>query len=343
MPPRSPLWTFALLLAACDDTHATTVAPASSAFEPAPLEPAPLEPARAEPVADRRAAPVDEPPLVAPPPLAPETLEWLDAGSVTDDAFARRVLFTWTTHKTAEQLRADGVFFNDAQLPEGPTAYVSRLEHTAARKGAVGKMGKLLLGHPSLAQRRYAWPNPWATRLGAVRPYGDVLVAVQLRAESLIGRYDPSRSQPWHFVDLDGRAVPLARALARADRIAAIYHVAHDADPQFREYVLCNESAIETWSLATAPISKRIGDDAEQLRRLAASGAPPTGYDDALAFSVEHYQPTPDNLRAIATALDATTQVGTPFTVTPSRRFKHSAKPGLVKVRAVPKPFVMVV
>ena len=96
-------------------------------------------------------------------------------------------------------------------------------------------------------RRRYAWVRLWATRMGIVREYGDQLIAVVLRADAIVGRYDPSLDEPWEFRDLDERPIPIARVLADPSRIGAIMHVRRDGEPHFREYVLCNASAIALW------------------------------------------------------------------------------------------------
>lgn len=322
IPPRAALG-LAAFLGACDDGLV------SAGPEPSP----PSRPSRVE------APPVE----VAPAPTRSAALtSWLRDAAVTDDAFARRILYSWTPATTADRLRRDRVLFDDAKMPEGPTAYVQRLEHTAAREDASGLLANVLLGHPDLARRRYAWVRPWATRMGIVRDYGDQLVEVVLRPDAIVGKYDPSLSEPWEFRDLDERPVALARVLADPSRIGAILHVRRDADPHFREYVLCNASAIESWSLATTSIDTAIRRDVDALRELATL-VPPTDWDDLRAFTVDHYAPTPTNLDAIADALVASEQHGEPTRITKRPRFRAKAAPGLVNVRRVPERFVNVI
>jgi hypothetical protein len=314
------------LCAACDDGLA------SAAPEPA---------AHVEMRAPDAVEPVDAPTEVAPAPTpAPsEALaRWLAGATVTDDRFARRILYSWTSARTADRLRRDRELFDDAQMPEGPTAYVQRLEHAAARKDASGELARLLLGHPDLARRRYAWVRPWATRMGIVRPYGDQLIEVVLAPDAIVGRFDPSLPEPWAFRDLDERPIPLARVLADPSRIAAILHVREDGEPHFREYVLCNESAIDSWSLAVPSIEEVLVEDAAAVRELAAlaDAGVPDDYEDARAFFVEHYAATKAGLEAIAAELDASRQRGRPLRVRPRRAFRPDAAPGLVHVREVP-------
>ena len=325
--------TLASALLACDATAGESVAP-----EEVPAVPT--------------AAPVDaaSPDAVEPVPvvtaeLEPELVQWLRDGAMCDDDFARRVVFSWASEKAVARMRIDKELFDDAQMPEGPTAYVQRLEHTASRDDEAGRLAKLLLGHPDLRRRRYAWARPWATRMGMKRPYGDQLLAVTLKPDTIVARYDPSDAQPWRLVDMDGRAVPLARALADPSRLGAVFHVRRDEEPAFREIVLCNEATIESWSIATPFVDATLREDARAVRRLAETigAVVPPDYETARAFGVGHYDATAANLEAIAEALDHSIQQGAPLVVTPRATFDHGADPSTVRVRRLPPKFVEVV
>jgi hypothetical protein len=333
-PTRPGILALAALLGACDD-GLTSASPESVPIEvPREGDANEVTPL----VAAREVAPA---PTVSPSELVDR---WWHAAAVTDEAFARRVLFSWTSQTTADRLRRDRQLFDDAQMPEGPTAYVQRLEYLASRDDTSGELAKVLLGHPDLARRRYAWVRPWATRLGIVRPYGDQLIAVTLRPDAIIGKLDPSLAEPWEFHDLDERPVPLARVLADPSRIGAVYHVRRDGEPHFREYVLCNASAIASWSLASPAITEAIASDAAALRELAtlADTGLPDGYDDRRAFAVDHYAPAPERFTAVADALDASVQRGKLLHVKPRRRFRKDAAPGLVHIRQVPPRLIPV-
>jgi hypothetical protein len=327
---RTPTLALVAALVGCDEGRET----ATPTIPSPPAEAVQVDAAPAMPEPDA----VSEP--IAPQPSA-ELEVWLRDASVDEHSFARRVLYSWTSQTTATRIARERELFDDAQLPEGPTAYVQRLEHVASRDDASGRLAKLLLGHPDLARRRYAWVRPWATRMGIVRPYGERLIAVTLRADAIVGRFDPSHDRPWLFHDLDGREVPIGRVLAEPWRIGAILHVRADGQPNFREYVLCNESAIEAWSLATPEIAETIRADATAMRELATLPVQP-GYADALAFEVEHYEATPEHLVAIADALDASPQPGKRVRIEPRTRFRKDAELGIVNVREVPPRFVTV-
>jgi hypothetical protein len=282
-------------------------------------------------------------PSASAPALPPEVVDWLRGASVTESSFARGVLYSWTTPATAARLRKTAELFDDNQLPDGPTPYVRWLEHIASRGDASGQLSRALLGHPDLRRRRYAWPRPFATRLGlGERDYGDQLIRVELDPRAIIGRFDPEGREVWTFRDLDGRPVPLARALAEPGRIGAILHVreGQGPEPRYREYVLCNEAMIASWSLATPAVAGAITEDTQKLNALAAvaplQGDLARAYAEALAFHVPRYSPTRENIEAAARAMEASRQEGSPLTVRPSRKFDASAAPGLVHVRRLP-------
>ncbi len=335
MSARSPrtVLTLASALLACDATVGESVAPEARAVAPS----AAPEVASSSEVLPTAVAVDDE--------LDASLVDWLRDGAMHDDDFARRVVFSWASERAVDRMRIDHALFDDEQLPEGPTPYVQRLEHTASRDDEAGRLARLLLGHPSLRRRRYAWSRPWATRRGITRPYGDQLLAVVLKPDTIVARYDPSDPQPWTLVDMDGRAVPLGRVLDDPSRLGAIYHVRRDGEPAFREIVVCNEAAIESWSVATPFIDATLREDAGAVRRLAETVGhqAPRDYDAARAFAVAHYDPTSDNLEALAELLDDSIQRGAPLVVTPRASFDHAADPATVSVRRLPPKFFEVV
>lgn len=342
MPPNAGLRPsrLALLLAlsACAESREPAPTQRTSAAAPPKLE-RPPAPSTSSPLASgpQRGAFT----LAADPAPIPERQglrAWLRAGAVTDDDWARGVLYSWTGEDTLAQLRRDRRLFDDNELPEGPTPYVQRLQHVASQDDVDGRLARALLGHPDLKRRRYAWSRPWATRLGAVRPYGANLVAVRLAANAVVGRFDPAQTPAWQFRDLDQRPVPVARVLADPSRVAAILHVRSDAAPRYREYVLCNETAIAQWSVHTPQARAVIAEDAHRLRELALlpSATIDADYLASLAFDLDRYRPTPANLVAIARALETSPQTGGALTVRPRRAFRRTAAPEVVQVRMVP-------
>jgi hypothetical protein len=204
------------------------------------------------------------------------------------------------------------------------------LATVAGGAGEPAKVASLLLDDPLLRWHRYAWPSPFATTMGlGARRYGDSLIRIELDPHALVGRFNPIAAQPFAFVDMRGQAVPLAKALAQPQRIAAIYHVhmSPTSPIAYREYVVCNESMIHAWSLATPQIRARVEAEIELIRQLQThtlaqlpraavleSAAPtwsdtraplaPLGWWHAsLAFDNNRYQPSRANLEAIAQTL----------------------------------------
>lgn len=280
--------------------------------------------------------------------LEQAVLAWLRDAAVTDERFARRTLYTWTTSETAERMRKDRRFFDDNQMPEGATAYVQWLEHVASKPRATGKLARLLLGHPDLGRRRYAWSRPWATRLGlGPRDYGDQLVRVELHPNAIVARFDPEGAPIWRFQDLDHREIPIGRVLADPHRLAAVLHV-HRGEPRYREFVLCNASMLHVWSLGTPEIAEVLAKDAALARAMAAQDLPeifarqePLTGDAALiaaalAFHVGHYEPTQKNLTRVAERLEISAQRGDAFWEHPRVAFRHNAVPKIVEVRRLP-------
>jgi hypothetical protein len=298
------------------------------------------EPASAPPVS---AAPAAAPPVAAEPPASPPVQDpvalALAERAVHHDAFARPILYTWTTAEQAAALRTTRTLLV-AEADRGePSPFIRALRELAA----TDPLADLLLDHPGLARRRYAWPAPFATVLGLrERRYGDVLVRIELAPDSLVIRFRPGAAEPFALHDMSGRPVDLA--LADPARLAAVYHVRDADDVPFREYVVINESRVAAWSMSTAELAAAVDADIALLESLrtgpfghlptSAVDAPavlawPTALDRptpldrwhaALAFDNLKYRPTPRNLDTIITAL-RTRAGGAPLTVRPDMPF----------------------
>jgi hypothetical protein len=283
----------------------------------------------------------------------------LREAAVTDASYARRILWSWTTREQAEVLRRDKTLLLDTQLPSGPTPYVELLTATASGTGPYADLAQLLLFHPSLRQRRYAWTRPWPTRLGVGdHDYGDQLVRIVLSPRAVIARFDPGRPDVFELHDLDERPVPLGAVLADPSRLAAVVHVRTDPKTPIphREYVLCNESMIAEWSIGTGAERAALGQDLALLSGLRAASLPagparphwaeslpdgpaPDGialFAQALAFDSDRYRSSPDSLDAIADALRRVEPAGPALTVTPKASFAFDAVVPRVVIRRPP-------
>ena len=140
-----------------------------------------------------------------------------------------------------------------------------------AEGSADAEFARLLLEHPSLRRRRYAWPSPFATTMGlGQRRYGDSLIRIELDPRAWIARFEPGAAQRLSFVDMRGEPVARERALAEPERVAAVYHVRGPPELgiAYREYVVCSEAMIRAWSLATPEIRARVDADIELLEQL---------------------------------------------------------------------------
>lgn len=332
---------FALALAlACGPTPAESpsVALAPSASPPVSTSPAAFPPVAASSLAESPTAsttPAASPPVSDLDPV----LVALAERAVYHDAFARPLLYTWTTAEQATALRSDRrLLVAEADHGE-PSPFIRALRLLAA----TDSFADLLLTHPGLVRRRYAWPSPFATVLGLrERRYGDVLVRIELAPDALVVRFTPGAAVPFALSDMSGEPVDLAAA--DPARIAAVYHVHDRDDLPFREYVVINESRIAAWSLSTPELAAAVDADVSLLRSLrtgplghlptAAVEAPaapawtaprerPTPLDRwhaALAFDNHKYRPTPRNLEAMIAALRAHA-AGAPLHVRPDMPF----------------------
>jgi len=260
------------------------------------------------------------------------------------DNYARPVLYTWTTREQGEELRRSRkLLVADASTGGRMSIFNRELLRLAATTDPGHALASQLSERATLRKRRYAWPSPFATTLGlGPRRYGDVLVAVRLGDDAWVARFEPSnREQPFAVVNLEGAPVSMAQVLATPDRIAAVFHVAPDARIGFREFVLCNESMVAQWSLATPEIQARI--DAELLllkdlktdpfaylpaRAVGESATPdwqrstsPANlvnlWHASLAFANDRYRPSPGNLGRLIETLAGYETFGPPLVVVP--------------------------
>lgn len=265
---------------------------------------------------------------------APQHLETrLAKRAVTDDRFAVRELYSWTTPDQASALRKTKVLLVATAKTRGaPSPYSRLLSRLATGEGQGAEIAKLFVDHPGLTKRRYAWPSPFATAVPlGERSYGHVLVRIVLKNESFLAKLDPLENEPFSFVDMNNASVPLAEVLLHPERIAAVFHVrrAPDGGPKFREYIVCNETMIARWSLGTAYERAVVAEDAALIAELGASPLLSALTNDtpldaasawakfvdkpslldawraAIAFDSPKYKPSRTTLGAITTSLAA--------------------------------------
>jgi hypothetical protein len=224
------------------------------------------------------------PPVEPPPAVDPQIAEeeaklvtWLKEDGVSDASFARGELYSWTTDDSVKELRRTHTLITKTQSTIYGPAMFDRLLDISTETMS------LVLRQPSLAKRRFAWSSPWATIMGFPgETYGNRLVRIKLKPDAIIGRFDASAPTPWRFATLDGKEIAEEDVKKEIHRLAAVYHV-HKANvkpsgPFFggsslREYVLCNESMIEEWSVGTEQTQARLERDYALVSGLAQAAA----------------------------------------------------------------------
>jgi hypothetical protein len=284
----------------------------------------------------------DPPPRLArAPELRVDPMVVLGRDGVHEEDWARRVLYTWTTADQISQARASRTLLSKGRADDGRVSWFD---------AAVGRAGDPILGLfmlPGLSKRRYGWVSAWATAIGEPgHPYGDRLVRVELRDESIIVALhtdDNGVVGPLRFRTAGGSPVGDGDALAHPERIAAVYHQADRRDLRFREYVLVNEAAIARWSYGTEAIRSELEEERAMLRavrgriRGGGLGAEEKRWSAALALGSASYAPTLENVEAIAKALEAP-QPDAGFEVVPTTSFDLGGATGTRKVAAPPPP-----
>lgn len=290
-----------------------------------------------EPLNSAQMAPPD---ASAEPAIAQLPSPVRDEDLVSDAHFARRTLFTWTTRAQIDELRRDRVLLTRA---ESAIHGASFFDQTMQARAASGDTLAALLRIPSFRRARFAWANAWATVRGwEGEHYGHSLVRVTLKPDAWVARFS-TRTNAWTVHDLQDQPVAPSALELHPTRLAAVYFV-HDVlrspqDPMgtnyaqggapYREYVLCNESMIESWEIGTAAVQSEIDASITLARALANAlrqradrtarwprestarwrdpcGADPLldGYLGAIAFLNERYAPSAINLDAVATELE---------------------------------------
>lgn len=282
---------------------------------------------------------------------------------VSNLAPARRELFSWTTAEQAAEIRAGGVLMTRTERESlGPGYAMEVLAKLAVGTpptdpvGAAGwELAKLLSG-PQFEKARYAWSEPWATRVGwPGEDYGDQLLRMVLREDAWLAVYSWGQLK---VVDMNNQDVLVTDAVAHPERLAGVFFVVtgRDGGPRcggsfrgsgegYREFIIGNESMIEEWSLGTSEIRARIEADAELVRGFfeRMRPCPPSrdahlwnqdvccswdsdpydsdlgAYEAALAIPSANYLPQAAPLAALLQALDDSLFEPDPFVVTPAR------------------------
>lgn len=312
-----------------------------------------------------------------PPPLA-DPSPALSVHTVTHASFARRTLYTWTTADQMDELLRTSTLLR----AESPRYGRSFYDRTLDARWLAGDTLAGLLRAPAYTKARSAWPAPWATLLGwpGEKP-GTDLIEVTLKKDAWIAMFRTS-TKVWDIRATDGAAVSKDEVLQHPERLAAV-HFVHDnvAPPQtsgspppvlrlslgdgreaYREYVLCNESMIESWAVGTERMTAELRANADTVeaaaRHFAAHPPPPQRadrwnahvallvwpglvpstapkelYEAAIAFPNPNYAIDPEALLKLAAQLRQMPQRASPTTRRPLTPF-----PGARPVPLPPPP-----
>jgi hypothetical protein len=212
-----------------------------------------------------------------------------------------------------------------------------------------------LLGGKLFEKARYAWSEPWATRMGwPGEDYGGNLLRIVLKPEAWVVVV---RQGNLNVVDLQNQPVTLTQALANPERLGAIFYEkdAFAGGPVctgsfafggngYREFIVGNLAMVEEWSLGTQQIRDRLSENIAQLTSfLERTRACPIttsaeqwnldvvcqwespssastdlfAYQQALAIPSDNYLAVPERLAAMIETLQEDLFEPDPLVVTP--------------------------
>jgi hypothetical protein len=264
-----------------------------------------------------------------------------------------RVFYSWTTDEQVAEFRGGSPLFSRTERPgEGPGQAFMALANFAASGNTPEQKLAAQLG-ALFEMARFAWTNPWATRLGwPGESYGNQLLQIELKAEAWIAIFI---GQGFYILDAQDRYIPIETALANIERIGAIYYLSSPdgsttycgtfgvSASGYREFILGNIQMVLRWSLATPEIAGRLTSDIAELEAFEAildcAGVPDLSswvdgmpcewadpyfaapiwgnYDRSLAMASELYLPTVNNIEVLIAALQSSMPTGEPLIVTP--------------------------
>jgi hypothetical protein len=250
----------------------------------------------------------------------------LASQAVFNQAPMQRVLYSWTTPEQVEELRRDRqLFVRSEQAGAGRGFAFTAIAQIAAFSDQTSQQLARLLAGDLFAKIRYAWPNPWATRMGwPGEDYGNQLLRVVLKESAWTVLVQQNALT---VRDMSGNVVPLSTAIAMPERIGAIFFVkdatfggagctggtfqSNAGGATYREFILGNEAMVEEWSLATPEILQRLSDDIAALNvffaglRQCSAPLPPLASEAGCLWATKQSTTTPlvaSYLRALSMA-----------------------------------------
>ena len=309
------------------------------------------------PTIDLPIGPIVEP-VGNPPCGVPFVAEPVFAEQVFDTRLlARREFFSWTTDEQAAELRRDQVLFTRSERPGIGPGYAFEFLEKFAQDATQPEQAMLasLIGGQLFAKARFAWTEPWATRMGwPGEVYGGNLLRVVLKPEAWVAVV---RGGSLSVFDQQNQSVSLADALAEPTRLGAIYYEkdAFAGGPNcggsfvfggsgYREFILGNLAMVEEWSLGTQQIRDRLSANIQQLSTFLERfrGCPVTGsalqwnldvvcawsrsgaarteleaYERSLAIPSDNYLAVPERLATMIETLQGDLFEPDPLLITP--------------------------
>jgi hypothetical protein len=269
---------------------------------------------------------------VASADVAGDAVRALSRVALPHDRYVRRTLYTWTTRDQIDELARTKQLLSREESPALGGTYSEQVVHALAQAGdPIAK----LVDTTTYAKSRFAWHAPWATRLGwPGEEYGDQLIRVTLSDRAIVLALSTATGS-FDARDMQNHPVARDEVLAHPERIAAIYFVS-DAGAAtaenvprpattYREYILINESMIESWAAGTDAISQELAQEARELEAVAkfladrppqplavrdgwaaAPTTPEAAYAAALAFDNPNYKLTFKTIRHLVDVLRKT-------------------------------------
>ncbi|HYQ46455.1 MAG TPA: hypothetical protein VER11_31015 [Polyangiaceae bacterium] len=272
---------------------------------------------------------------------------------------ARREFFSWTTDEQAAELRRDQVLFSRSERPGLGPGYAFNVLERIAQDDPQSERSMLasLLGGELFAKARYAWIEPWATRMGwPGEDYGRNLIRVVLKPEAWVVLV---RGGTVSVVDQQNQPVSLADALANPTRLGVIFYQKDgfaggpscqgsfiSGSNGYREFILGNLAMVEEWSLGTQQIRDRLSANVDQLSNFLQrtrdcpittsveqwnlsvvcgwdrAGSPTSeldAYEQSLAIPSDNYLAVPERIAAMIETLQEDLFDPDPLVITPGR------------------------
>ncbi|MCW3071274.1 MAG: hypothetical protein JWO44_1164 [Bacteroidetes bacterium] len=212
--------------------------------------------------------------------------------SVVNENIIRNELYTWTTPEQIDILKKNKTLLIKSK---SETAGKSNYDLLLEEKKAKGDTIAAFLLDSRFAKKRFGWPHPWATIRGYPgENYGDQLLKVTFKKDAIFCKAIVSNDEiNYEFYTLDGRMMMPVLAKTLAGRIAAVYFVYSkktkkktalyrgsyraasirtvSSNYPYREYVICNENMIASWSYGTAAIKNKMKQDISFLEMVKKS------------------------------------------------------------------------